>query len=83
MRTKKQIKEKLENIKELTHYLACMTEQRNKANTCLQEIKEMLLKVDTVIIDKGAYYEYNTGQPLSFKLQQILDLINKSEVEND
>ena len=25
--------------KELTHYLACMTEQRNKANTYLQEIK--------------------------------------------
>ncbi|MBQ5919003.1 MAG: hypothetical protein IIW92_10620, partial [Lachnospiraceae bacterium] len=25
--------------KELAHYLACMTEQRNKANTCLQEIK--------------------------------------------
>ncbi|MBQ1769100.1 MAG: hypothetical protein IIZ99_00150 [Turicibacter sp.] len=27
--------------KELAHYLACMTEQRNKANTILQEIKEI------------------------------------------
>lgn len=31
----------LEENKELAHYLACMTEQRNKANTCLQEIKEL------------------------------------------
>lgn len=29
----------LEENKELAHYLACMTEQRNKANTILQEIK--------------------------------------------
>lgn len=28
--------------KELAHYLACMTEQRNKANTTLQEIKEIV-----------------------------------------
>lgn len=28
-------------IKELSHYLACMTEQRNKLDTCLQEIKEI------------------------------------------
>lgn len=27
--------------KELAHYLACMTEQRNKANTYLQEINEI------------------------------------------
>lgn len=31
-----------EEIKELAHYLACMTEQRNKANTCLQEVKKYL-----------------------------------------
>ena len=32
--------EKLKQVnKESAHYLACMTEQRNKANTYLQEIK--------------------------------------------
>lgn len=31
--------------KELAHYLACMTEQRNKANTCLQEIKAIVKNI--------------------------------------
>lgn len=31
--------------KELAHYLACMTEQRNRANTCLQEAKAILKNI--------------------------------------
>ena len=34
----------LEENKELAHYLACMTEQRNRANTTLREIKKLVNK---------------------------------------
>lgn len=35
----KQLKRLEQENRELVHYLACMTEQRNKANTTLQKIK--------------------------------------------
>lgn len=56
---------KAEN-KELAHYLACMTEQRNRANTCLQEIKK--IAEDAPAIDTE----------LSLR---ILEVITKSESE--
>lgn len=59
----------LEENKELAHYLACMTEQRNKANTCLQEIK--------AIAETGMHCE---GMGCDF-MPKILDLITKAEEE--
>ena len=60
---------KAEN-KELAHYLACMTEQRNKANTCLQEIK----KIVEQIINKNEFVYQNHRD-----IRQIIRLINESE----
>ena len=57
----------LEENKELTHYLACMTEQRNKLKTCLQEIKEIAKNQDIL---RGR-------QALA---SRILQIINKAEV---
>lgn len=62
---------KAEN-KELAHYLACMTEQRNKANTCLQEIKEIAEADVHIVGDEKLYYD---------SIEQILDLITKAEEE--
>lgn len=58
-------------IKELAHYLACMTEQRNKANTSLQEIKEIISNIIDGYIRPYGDYE---------QLKNILDIINKAEV---
>lgn len=62
----------LEENKELAHYLACMTEQRNKANTYVQEIKAIVSKIIDSYI--RPYGDYN-------QLKQILDLITKAEEE--
>lgn len=56
-----------EEIKELAHYLACMTEQRNKANTCLQEIKAIVCGNYEIIDPQGR--------------KDILKLINKTEIK--
>ena len=58
--------------KELAHYLACMTEQRNKANTYLQEIKSIVSNIIDGYIRPYGDYE---------QLKQILDLITKAEEE--
>ena len=70
--------------KELQHYLACMTEQRNKANTCLQEIKEMILYCDDEYdCDKCLYHDKcqpNEGEFPDFS-KALLQKIAESEVE--
>lgn len=43
--------------KELAHYLACMTEQRNKANTLLQEIKEIAKEWITDYCSLDCFYD--------------------------
>lgn len=63
-------KYKQEN-KELAHYLACMTEQRNKANTCLQEIKEIA----------EFHITQADSEDVQNDMKQILDLITKAESE--
>lgn len=56
-----------EEIKELAHYLACMTEQRNKANICLQQIKAIVCGNYEIIDSQGR--------------KDILKLITKAEEE--
>jgi len=56
-----------QEIKELAHYLACMTEQRNKANTCLQQIKTIVCGNYEIIDPQGR--------------KDILKLITKAEEE--
>lgn len=63
-----------EENKELAHYLACMTEQRNKANTCLQNIKAIAEE----IADTGNWL--NCGYNAS-RAKKIVDLITKAEEE--
>lgn len=58
-------------IKELAHYLACMTEQRNKANTCLQEIKE-------VCDYENEYYSIGIDDYKKM-IKDIIDIITKAE----
>lgn len=58
--------------KELAHYLACMTEQRNKANTCLQEIKGVL-----TALYMNNWLQMNETARKSIQLLQ--DLITKAE----
>ena len=69
-----------EEIKELAHYLACMTEQRNKANTCLQEIKE-IAKRNIFLSPKLLEINGDIGQIQNIAITQILDLITKAEEE--
>lgn len=57
----------LEENKELAHYLVCMTEQRNKANTTLQEIKAIVCGNYEIIDSQGR--------------KDILKLINKTEIK--
>lgn len=68
--------DKLKQVnKELAHYLACMTEQRNKANTCLQEIK--------AIADEDCEFCDDIGGCMDNECRKvrILDLITKAEEE--
>ena len=76
----------LEENKELAHYLACMTEQRNRANTCLQEIKETAEKLmadnlcnncDGIGLDANCQ---DTGCPY-YQMEKILQKITKTEEE--
>ena len=76
----------LEENKELAHYLACMTEQRNKANTCLQEIKAIAEKLmadnlcnncDGIGLDANCQ---DTGCPY-YQMDNILQKITKAEEE--
>ena len=64
--------------KELTHYLACMTEQRNKANTCLQEIKAIAENNQFYFVF-GTVISYKTLEEIQKSFTKILALI-KSEV---
>lgn len=57
----------LEENKELAHYLACMTERRNKANTILQGIKTIVCGNYEIIDPQGR--------------KDILKLITKAEEE--
>lgn len=78
----------LEENKELAHYLACMTEQRNKANTCLQEIKA-IAKAPSPYIDNFEIktatevgYDYAAiCNELELRLHKVLELITKAESE--
>lgn len=72
--------------KELAHYLACMTEQRNRANTCLQEIKEIAEKPkpfkDFSEIKTATEVEYDYAticNELELRLHKVLELITKAE----
>lgn len=71
----------LEENKELAHYLACMTEQRNKANTILQEIKTIAdARCNECKYGKdGISCEY--GDCGEAKLHLITQLITKAEEE--
>jgi transcriptional regulator with XRE-family HTH domain len=60
--------------KELAHYLACMTEQRNKANTCLQEIKGVV-----TALYMNNWLQMNETARKSIQLLQ--ELITKAEEE--
>lgn len=63
-----------EEIKELAHYLACMTEQRNKANTCLQEIKGIVKN-----ICNGCTSECDCDEDCNYFL--ITEALTKAESE--
>lgn len=74
--------------KELAHYLACMTEQRNKANTYLQEIKAIAEKPklfkDFSEIKTATEVEYDYAaicNELELRLHKVLELITKAEEE--
>ena len=68
--------EKLKEVnKELAHYLACMTEQRNKANTCLQEIKTIAGEDCEFCDDVGGCMDNECRNV------RIRDLITKAEEE--
>ena len=75
----------LEENKELAHYLACMTEQRNKANTILQEIKEIAERrfvscSDTYCDEQIKTKECNPKEPCNaYLLRQILQLTKAEE----
>lgn len=67
--------------KELAHYLACMTEQRNKANTCLQEIKAIAdAKCNECKYGKDEI-SCKYGDCGEAKLHLIVQLITKAEEE--
>lgn len=78
----------LEENKELAHYLACMTEQRNKANTILQEIKA-IAKAPSPYIDNFEIktatevgYDYAAiCNELELRLHKVLELITKAGEE--
>lgn len=61
----------LEENKELAHYLACMTERRNRAKSCLQEIKEIA----------GFHITDADSEDVQEDMKQIIDLITKAESE--
>ena len=67
----KQLKRLEQENKELVHYLACMTEQRNKANTTLQEIK--------AIVKKNISYQDTDSTTRA--MTKVIDLIFKAEEE--
>ena len=74
--------------KELAHYLACMTEQRNKANTCLQEIKAIAAApkpfIDFSEIKTATEVGYDYAaicNELELRLHKVLELITKAEEE--
>lgn len=79
----------LEENKELAHYLACMTEQRNKANTCLQAIKAIAEAptkpfIDFSVIKTATEVEYDYAticNELELRLHKVLELITKAEEE--
>lgn len=84
----KEIAELKAENKELAHYLACMTEQRNKANTTLQEIKK-IAEAPKPFIDFSetktvAEVEYDYAaicNELELRLHKVLELITKAEEE--
>lgn len=55
------------------------TEQDRRRNFewALEEIREMILVDNSTLINKGEYVELHTGEPLSAKLQKILNKINE------
>lgn len=61
--------------KELAHYLACMTEQRNKANTCLQEIKAIAESPRECILSEVSCCN------ICERLDKISHIITKAEEE--
>ena len=66
--------------KELAHYLACMTEQRNRANTCLQEIKTIVY-ANQFDFAAGSIISYQAIKEVAKIFEKILDLITKAEEE--
>ena len=69
---RKVIEELEQENKENIHYLACMTEQRNKLKSALEEIKS--------IVDKFDYWSSNLSEA-SDLISEVKDKIN--EVLND
>lgn len=69
----KVINDENENLKqlnkELTHYLACITEQRNRANSYLREIKTIAVRA----IAKQQEYKKD--------FEQIIDIIDNADSE--